>query len=245
MATCILHCRADELIRFVGSLRSKVTRLIMYAFKTMVIVIRLLFINVVYTRYDEIPALNFRFMYVSCRANELSRFLGHEVKGHLAHYVCKNSLYLNACLSISLLTDRLLLNSGHLEYRANCTEYAFLGIYEVKVQFWSYMIICRNCLSNHDILQNLLMDYKWTWIVKNFWKLFWQGAKIDYYGAAGSCRICRICAREIDIFTASQVFLRWKRRQEPEGDLLGALSAALKKCGRDSLADKVVKGEWW
>lgn len=46
-----------------------------------------------------------------------------------------------------------------------------------------------------------------------------------------------------DIFTAHQVLLRWKRRQEPEGDLLGALSAALKKCGRDSLADKVVKGE--
>lgn len=47
-----------------------------------------------------------------------------------------------------------------------------------------------------------------------------------------------------DIFTAHQVLLRWKRRQEPEGDLLGALSAALKKCGRDSLANKVVKGEW-
>ncbi|XP_030831442.1 uncharacterized protein LOC105445812 [Strongylocentrotus purpuratus] len=46
-----------------------------------------------------------------------------------------------------------------------------------------------------------------------------------------------------DIFTAYQVLLRWKRRQEPEGDLLGALSAALKICGRDSLANKVVKGE--
>ena len=32
-------------------------------------------------------------MYVSCRADELIRFWGHEVKGHRAHYVCKNSLW--------------------------------------------------------------------------------------------------------------------------------------------------------
>ena len=32
-------------------------------------------------------------MYVSCRADELMRFWGHEVKGHRAHYVCKNSLW--------------------------------------------------------------------------------------------------------------------------------------------------------
>ena len=32
-------------------------------------------------------------MYVSCRANELIRFWGHEVKGHRSHYVCKNSTW--------------------------------------------------------------------------------------------------------------------------------------------------------
>ena len=32
-------------------------------------------------------------MHVSCRANEVIRFWGHEVKGHRPHYVCTNSLW--------------------------------------------------------------------------------------------------------------------------------------------------------
>ncbi|XP_041454502.1 uncharacterized protein LOC121407476 isoform X2 [Lytechinus variegatus] len=45
-----------------------------------------------------------------------------------------------------------------------------------------------------------------------------------------------------DLAAAYETISRWKRRQEPEGDLLSLLSDALRKCGRESLANKVVKG---
>eukprot|EP00057_Strongylocentrotus_purpuratus_P025679 XP_011680153.1 PREDICTED: uncharacterized protein LOC100890272 [Strongylocentrotus purpuratus] len=71
--------------------------------------------------------------------------------------------------------------------------------------------------------------------VKDFWKRLGKELHL-------TTRDLQDLHKGDDIFTAYQVLVRWKRCQEPEGDLLGALSAALKKCGRDSLADKVVKG---
>ena len=64
-------------------------------------------------------------MYVSCRADELIRFWGHEVKGHRAHYICKNSLWsrylknrlMDSCqtlvLYVSCRADELIRFWGH------------------------------------------------------------------------------------------------------------------------------------
>ena len=50
-------------------------------------------------------------MYVSCRANEMIRFWGHQVKGHRGLYVSNNSIVI--ALSWDQI-DRLLSNSSHV-----------------------------------------------------------------------------------------------------------------------------------
>ena len=70
-------------------------------------------------------------MYVTCRADELIRFWGHEVKGQRPQCtLCMQKQLVNAFLLE--LTDGLLFNSGHLAEPMNWVDFRVMN--EVKDQ---------------------------------------------------------------------------------------------------------------
>ena len=68
------------------------------------------------------------YMYVSCRADELIRFWGYKVKGHRAHYACKNSSWSR------YLKNRLMDSCQTLVMYVSCRA-------KELIRFWGHEVI--------------------------------------------------------------------------------------------------------
>ena len=90
-------------------------------------------------------------MYVSCKADELIRFWGHEVKGHRAHYVYKNSSWSH------YLKNRLMDSCQTLVMYVSCKADELIRFWGHEVKGHRAHYVYKNSSWSH-YLKNRLMD---------------------------------------------------------------------------------------